>query len=61
MRSAALRTMLSPMPVPSPMGLERATNPFLRADVASVAAGVGMDGADAVSVFAEVRRRKDSF
>jgi hydroxyacylglutathione hydrolase len=47
--------------VPSPMGLERATNPFLRADNASVAAGVGMAGRDPVAVFAEVRRRKDSF
>lgn len=47
--------------VPSPMGLERATNPFLRADVPSVAKGVDMAGADPVSVFAEVRRRKDVF
>jgi hydroxyacylglutathione hydrolase len=47
--------------VPSPMGLERATNPFLRADVPAVAQGVGLAGADPVSVFAEVRRRKDAF
>jgi len=47
--------------VPSPLALERATNPFLRADSPGVARGVGMAGADPVSVFAEVRRRKDAF
>jgi len=47
--------------VPSAMGVERATNPFLRADVATVAKGVGMPGGDPVAVFAEVRRRKDAF
>jgi hydroxyacylglutathione hydrolase len=47
--------------VPSAMSLERATNPFLRADIAAVAKGVGMAGGDPVSVFAEVRRRKDVF
>lgn len=47
--------------VPSTLGEERATNPFLRADQASLAAGVGLSGADPVAVFAEVRKRKDSF
>jgi len=47
--------------VPSTMGEERATNPFLRADEPSVAAAVGLAGADPVSVFAETRRRKDNF
>jgi len=47
--------------VPSTLGEEKATNPFLRADAASVAAAVGLAGADATSVFAEVRRRKDRF
>jgi hydroxyacylglutathione hydrolase len=47
--------------VPSTMAEERATNPFLRADEPDVAAAVGLAGADPVSVFAEVRRRKDSF
>lgn len=47
--------------VPSTLGEERATNPFLRADTASLAAGVGLAGADPVTVFAEVRKRKDSF
>ena len=47
--------------VPSLLGEEVATNPFLRADQDSVAAAVGLAGADPVSVFAEVRKRKDSF
>lgn len=47
--------------VPSTMGEERATNPFLRADVPAVAEAVGLKGADPVRVFAEVRALKDSF
>lgn len=47
--------------VPSTLAEELATNPFLRADEESVAAGVGLEGADPVAVFAEVRRRKDGF
>jgi len=47
--------------VPSAMGVERATNPFLRADAPGVARAVGLSVADPVGVFAEVRRRKDVF
>lgn len=47
--------------VPSLLGLEKATNPFLRADVAELAAAVGLVGADPVAVFAEVRTRKNNF
>lgn len=47
--------------VPSAMGIERATNPFLRADAPSVARAVGLAGADPALVFAEVRHRKDVF
>ena len=47
--------------VPSRLGVEKATNPFLRVDLASVAAAVGMSGSGPVDVFAEVRARKDSF
>lgn len=47
--------------IPSTIGQERATNPFLRADQPSVAAGVGLAGADPVAVFAETRLRKDNF
>jgi hydroxyacylglutathione hydrolase len=47
--------------VPASMAEERATNPFLRADDPQLAAAVGMAGAPPVQVFAEIRRRKDSF
>jgi len=47
--------------VPSLLGEEKATNPFLRADVPSVQRAVGMAGGDPVAVFAEVRHRKDVF
>ncbi|HLI12250.1 MAG TPA: hydroxyacylglutathione hydrolase [Alphaproteobacteria bacterium] len=47
--------------IPSTIGEERATNPFLRADERSLAENLGLAGADPVAVFAEVRRRKDHF
>jgi hydroxyacylglutathione hydrolase len=47
--------------VPTTIGLERATNPFVRADLGSVRAALGLPDAPAASVFAEVRRRKDVF
>ncbi len=47
--------------VPSTIALERATNPFLRADVPEFIAAAGLAGLPAVEVFAEIRRRKDSF
>lgn len=46
--------------IPTTIGLEKATSPFVRAGEASVAAAVGMPGAPAGEVFAEVRRRKDN-
>ncbi|MFO1086569.1 MAG: hydroxyacylglutathione hydrolase [Reyranellaceae bacterium] len=47
--------------VPSLLGEEKATNPFLRADVAAVQRAVGLSDGDPVAVFAEVRHRKDVF
>ena len=47
--------------VPSTMAEERATNPFLRAVAPEVKAHVGLAGGDDATVFAEIRRRKDSF
>ena len=47
--------------VPSLLGEEKETNPFLRADVASLQKAVGMMGANPIDVFAEVRHRKDTF
>ncbi|MCR9254528.1 MAG: hydroxyacylglutathione hydrolase [Alphaproteobacteria bacterium] len=47
--------------VPSPLGLEKRTNPFLRADDPALAARVGLARADSTEVFREIRARKDSF
>ena len=47
--------------VPSTLGEELATNPFLRADDPAMAAAVGKAGAAPAEVFAEIRRRKDAF
>jgi len=47
--------------VPSKLSEELATNPFLRAADPAIQAHLGMEGADAAEVFAEIRRRKDRF
>ena len=47
--------------VPTTIGLEKATNPFLRPDSADLRATIGMPDAATVEVFAGTRRRKDSF
>ncbi len=47
--------------VPFLMGDERAANPFMRADAAELAAAVNMTGRTPVDVFAEIRKRKDTF
>ncbi|MCC6888136.1 MAG: hydroxyacylglutathione hydrolase [Hyphomicrobiales bacterium] len=46
---------------PSPMGEEKAANPFLRADVPQIARSLGLEGASAAEVFAEIRTRKNKF
>jgi hydroxyacylglutathione hydrolase len=47
--------------IPTTLDEEKAANPFLRADVPSVAAAVGLSGQPAAQVFAEVRARKNKF
>jgi len=47
--------------VPSTLSEELATNPFLRAGDPGIQDTLGMIGADAVDVFAEIRSRKDRF
>lgn len=47
--------------VPSTMGLEKATNPFLRPDVSEIRKSLGMENADTVTVFGEIRERKNNF
>lgn len=47
--------------VPSMLGEERATNPFLRAGLPEVKSVLNMSGEDDIAVFAEIRGRKDRF
>lgn len=47
--------------VPSTLADELATNPFLRAGLQEVKSAIDMTDAADVDVFAEIRRRKDSF
>ena len=47
--------------VPSTIGQEMATNPFFRADNARIQKTLGMEGQPPLRVFAELRKRKDSF
>lgn len=48
--------------MPTTIGREKRANPFLRAGAADLQKALGLDGsADAASVFAELRRRKDRF
>lgn len=47
--------------IPTTIGVEKATNPFLRTDSHEIRATIGMPSADSVSVFADIRKRKDSF
>jgi len=49
------------VPSPSTIGLETATNPFLRWDSPALRVGLGLAGAADVDVFAETRRRRDTF
>jgi hydroxyacylglutathione hydrolase len=57
---AALRTE-GKFTVPSTIADEKATNPFLRTQSPEIRANLGLKTADDVTVFAEIRRRKDIF
>lgn len=47
--------------LPSSIGLEKKTNPFLRPASPEIRRTLGMDTASDVEIFAEMRRRKDAF
>ena len=47
--------------VPSNLGVEKRTNPFLRADNPDLQAALGMVNAPASAVFAHIREKKDIF
>lgn len=46
---------------PTTIGIEKATNPFLRAGDPAIRRHLGMEGASNAEVFAEIRGRKDRF
>lgn len=56
----ALRAAGTPT-LPTTIGAEKATNPFLRADDPELAARIGLPGADPGAVFTELRNLKNSF
>jgi hydroxyacylglutathione hydrolase len=47
--------------VPAPLSEELATNPYLRAHLPALKTAVGLPDSDDVTVFAEIRARKDKF
>ena len=47
--------------VPASIGLEKTTNPFMRADLPEVKKLLGMQNASDSDVFGEIRTRKDNF
>ena len=47
--------------VPTSIGLERQTNPFVRPDSANLQQTIDLVGANPVAIFAETRKRKDHF
>ena len=47
--------------LPTTVALEKATNPFLRADDPGLMKAVGMASAKPAEVFKEIRTRKDKF
>ncbi|OIQ33529.1 MAG: hydroxyacylglutathione hydrolase [Alphaproteobacteria bacterium MedPE-SWcel] len=57
---AALRVKNAPT-VPASLGLEKATNPFLRAGDPDLKKSLGMTGVEDVEVFAHIRTAKDKF
>ena len=56
----AARTKGAPT-IPSTIGLEKQTNPFLRPNSPEIRQMLGLLHADDVDVFAEMRKRKDNF
>lgn len=47
--------------IPTTIGLEKKTNPFLRVNDPAIRAGLGMEEASDAEVFGEIRRLKDNF
>ena len=47
--------------VPTTVGLEKTTNPFLRANQEQIKTFLNMNESSDIEVFAEIRKRKDNF
>jgi len=47
--------------LPTTIGIEKKTNPFLRVNEPAIRANLGMESATPAEVFAEIRKRKDNF
>ena len=47
--------------VPSNLGIEKRTNPFLRADVPALQTAFGMTNSDPTDVFTQIRKKRDNF
>ena len=43
------------------MATEKSTNPFLRPDAPQIRKSIGLEGADTVAAFHEIRERKNNF
>ena len=57
---ASLRAQSKPT-VPSLLSLEKATNPFLRVDDDGIRRTLGMENADDVTVFAQLREQRNQY
>lgn len=60
-REVALLRADGAFTIPTSMGVEKRTNPFLRTESADIRRMLGMQDASPVQVFAEIRRRKDHY
>src|SRR5690606_35074338 len=61
MREVEGLTVADKPTLPTTIGLEKRTNPFLRVDQPAIRALLGLEDATPAEVFAEIRRRKDTF
>lgn len=61
MLEVAQLRLMNQSTVPSTIGEEIATNPFFREDSISIQKKLGLEGQSSVSVFSELRKRKDTF
>ena len=60
-RMKSLRAARGATSMPSEIGLEKATNPFLRVHSPEIRKTLGMEKAGDGAVFGEIRARKDRF